>query len=349
MVMEVYLSYNSQTNNASRQYLMKIISDRDLQIYQIVNFYAISSVNCLFGIVANVMNIIVFYKQGFDNTMNISFFGLAISDLCGLICLLWCNISLSGLLVQAGVSMDPPEVAYLTGGHTHICFARITSWITVYITAERSLCITLPLKVKQLITPRRTTIILCVIYVLIIISFQPEFQTAYIGWRFDENRNKTILGLIFTSSRKSLEGVTFILYAILGFAAFVIVIIFTLVLVIQLKRQSNWRKNVNTNNNRSEAVSSRERKTMSMVVMIATVLIICYAPGVALSSVSFFEPEFSIFGQYVNSFFALWSFVFSFEAFNSSINIFVYYYMSTKYRETFRVLFCLRNAYSGND
>lgn len=329
-------TYTIEATKTSR----KLISDKDRELYQCVNYYVLDSAVSMFGVVANVMNMVVFWKQGFNNTMNISLFALSISDCCNLVTLLWNNVAMSGLLAKAGFKMSALEVAYLTGGHPHICFTRITSWITVFITIERSLCIMIPMKVKGIITPRRTTVIMCAIYILIILSFEPEYQTAYIGWKLDVKTNSTFLGLLYTNERKKSEGVVFILYSILGFVSFINVIIFTSILVVQLNRQAKWRRKVNADKTRSEAISCKERKTVIMVVMIAIVLIACYAPGVLLSLVTFFEPEFSVGGQYVNAFFALWSFVFVFEALNSSVNIFIYYHMSTKYRRTFRMVFC---------
>lgn len=78
-----------------------------------------------------------------------------------------------------------------------------------------------------------------------------------------------------------------------------------------------------------------------MVVVLAVIVIVCYIPGIAVSSVVFFEPEFSIVGEYVNAFFVSWSFAFIFEATNASVNIFLYYSMSTKYRVTFHEAFSI--------
>lgn len=173
------------------------------------------------------------------------------------------------------------------------------------------------------------------------LSFEPEYQISYIDWRFDVSMNTTILGLFSRSDTESLQGVSFFLYAVLGFASFVTVIVFTLVLVLQLNKQSKWRTMANIERSRTESISTRDKRSMAMVVMIAGVLIVCYTPGVIVSSVAFFEPEFGIVGRYANYFFTSWSFVFIFEAFNSSVNIFLYYSMSTNYRETFRLIFAM--------
>lgn len=319
------------------------ISDRDKELYDIVNFVSITGVISLFGVATNIINIIVFFKQGFNNTINISLFALATSDLCSLISMLWYGVCENPLFVNADINIYPLDVLYLTAGMPHICFARITSWITVFIAAERSLCITFPLKIKQIITPKRTLIIIIGIYIGIFASFGPEYATSYFDWKFIKSRNKTLLGMAFTSDRKNVEGLVFFLYSILGFGSFVAVITFTMILVVQLNRQSKWRLKGSIDRRQAESISNRDRTTMSMVVMIATVLIVCYTPGVAVSMVTVFEPDFYIFSNCINIFLVCWSFVVIFETLNSSINIFFYYHMSIKYRETFRQVFGIKS------
>lgn len=338
--MEVIGTYNlSNMHTASNRSFDKLISDHDYRIYELVNFSIITTVISVCGVVTNLMNIAVFYRQGFDNTMNISFLGLSISDLCSLVTMLLCNMFMSPFFRNVGARVASTEMQYLIAGLPHICFVRITSWITVFVTAERCLCITFPLKIKQMITPRRTTLVICTIYTLIILSFEPEYETCYYGWKFDITANTTVIGLLFRNNRQRVEGVTFIVFGMLGFVSFIMVIIFTLILVTQLNKKSKWRKDANLEKFQSESISSRDRKTVAMVAMIATVLIVCYTPGVIVSMATFCVPEFSVTGRYVNAYFTGWSFVVIFESFNSSVNIFLYYYMSSKYRETFHLTF----------
>lgn len=316
-----------------------LVGDEVRDIYMIINHDIINASIGLFGIAANAMNIVVFYKQGFKNTMNITFFGLAISDLCSLLSLLWFTVCVNPLFVNSDVDMIPLEILHLTAGIPHICFVRITGWITVFVTAERCLCITLPLKVKQIITPKVTTITVSFIYISIMLSFVPEFETSYIDWKLYSAKNKTLLGLVFTSNRKSMEGVVFFLYSVLGTASFLFVIVFTAVLVVQLQTKTKWRRKAHLDKENSESISKREKKAVIMVVMIASVLIVCFTPGVAISMASFFRPEFSVLGWQLNAFYVAWSFAFIFEAINSSATIFLYYKMSSKYRESFQEVF----------
>lgn len=323
-----------------------VVSDEGCTITEIVNFQCICTTLCIFGISANFINMLIFYTQGFRNTVNIAFFGLAISDLCCLMALLWSSLCLNPVLNTPWFHL---EVMYLTGGWPHICFSRITGFITVYVTAERYLSIALPLKVKHIITRKTTSGILCVIYFINIASLFPEYATSYLGYRFDSFRNETLIGILFTSKRKSLEGVVFVLNSMFGILSFVGVIIFTSLLVSKLGQSSKWRQEVTSTYSKREAMSNREKKTVKMVVLIASILIACYTPGAVIALASFIVgSELSIRGKYSNICKAVYSLAGTFQSINSSVNIFVYYSMSSVYRQTFHEVIFNCKSYRAN-
>ncbi|XP_059177756.1 uncharacterized protein LOC131957070 [Physella acuta] len=308
-------------------------------VFEIVNYVFLCNIFAVFGIISNNINIIVFYKQGLTSSINISFLSLAISDLCSLITLLWFNICANPLFVNSGVTMVPSEVQHLTGGFPHACFARITCLITTYVTAERCLCITLPLKIKQIITPKRAAFIIFFIYIFMIASLLPEYATMYIDWKFYPEKNRTLLGLVPTADHNKVSGLTFLLYAVYILVSFSALIIFTITLIVKLRAKTKWRKESIQENKQSDSLSSRDQKTINMVIVIASVLIVCYTPSVVLSAAGFIVPGFFVVGRFSNLFFATWSFGFVLDSFNSSISMLLYYKMSSKYRTTFHDLF----------
>lgn len=315
--------------------MKSVLSQEGRAVFELVNFVCICGIVSIFGILANMINAVIFYKQGFKNTVNIGFFGLAISDIVCLLTAQWISISMNPLFASTGVPWFPSEVMYLSGGWPHVCSTRITSFITVYITAERYLSIALPLKVKNIITPKVTTIILCLIFCVNLITLFPEYATSYLGWRFFPEKNHTLIGIMFTSSRNSVEGVVYVLHSILGMSSFVGVIIFTTLLVIKLGQTSRWRRQVTSGPGKQEAMSNRDQKTGKMVVVIASVLIACYTPGAIIALTAFVVgPEFNVRGVYFNISESMWSIACAVQAINSSVNIFFYYYMSTRYRQT---------------
>ena len=89
----------------------------------------------------------------------------------------------------------------------------------------------------------------------------------------------------------------------------------------------------------AEHAVNRDRKLGRMIVLLSGIIFLCYIPSTVALLVQLIQPGFSMLGRYRNSFFATWSFVWVLDAFNSSVNIFVYYNMSSKYRATFNFMF----------
>ncbi|KAK0056195.1 growth hormone secretagogue receptor type 1 [Biomphalaria pfeifferi] len=338
------MTLNSSFTNSENPWKSDLISDSVKQIYELLNYVVICNILSVFGIFSNIINIIVFCRQGLNSTVNISFLAMAVSDLCSFVTLLWFNVCVNPLFVNSDVPMDSSEVQHLTGGFPHNCFMRITCWITVYITAERCLCIVSPLKVKRIITTKRATLIIVGIYIIMIASLLPEYTTMYIGWKEYPEMNRSLLGLIRTKENDKVSGLTFLLYAIYILVSFFALIFFTTILVVKLKQKTKWREESTFGNKQSNTISNRDKKTIRMVIMIAAVLIFCYLPSVLLSAAGFIVPGFFDVGQYSNVFFVTWSFAFVLDSINSSVNIILYYTMSSKYRQTLHEIICKPNS-----
>ncbi|KAI8796574.1 growth hormone secretagogue receptor type 1 [Biomphalaria glabrata] len=317
----------------------ELLGDFARSLFILVNHVIISTCICLFGIVGNCINISVFLKQGLRRSVNLSLCAMSFSDLFGLLFQVWHNFCLDPYLDLADLPVNFMEIQYLTAGWPNVIMVRITSWITMYITAERCLSVLTPLKIQRIVTFERTAVILLFIFLLNVSSFLPLYSSAYFSWNFNPSQNKTTLGVSFYSNKLIIEGIINRFQASLAIIAFVLVVLFTGILAINLKRKSKWRRGVTSNKNQQEAMSSRESKTVGMIIVVAVVLIVCYTPGVTCSITTSFIPDFGITGKQANVFHAVWSFCFLFHAVNSSINILLYYRMSSKYRTTLREIF----------
>lgn len=322
--------------------LVAFIPDYHREVIQCVNFVLLCGVVSLFGIATNVINLVIFYKQGLDSTTNISFFALAVSDLCGLLLQQLFSFFLNPLSQHLHLPIKYTDVQHLTSGVPRAVFSRITCLITVYLTAERCLCVAFPLHVKQIITPRRTSIVIAIIYSLTLLSAVPFYTANYLDWVFDCQWNKSLLVIVTSSDQIVGNAVLFVIMALSGVVSFILVVVFTAILLTNLREKSSWRKTANAQQNTHESASIRDRKTMVMVVLVAGILIICYIPSTSLALATVCEPEFSVGGRYYNLYYFLWSFAFLFETINSSVNIFLYLKMSSKYRQAFHELFSCR-------
>ncbi|KAH9495359.1 hypothetical protein Btru_017553 [Bulinus truncatus] len=319
--------------------VVDLISEAERQIYEVVILVVITFLIGLCGVFTNIINIIIFAKQGLSSSVNIGLMGLAVADLLSSLTIEWYCISFNPLLISSDIGFYPPEVQHLTAGMPHGAFACITNSITAYITAERCLCISAPLRVKRMLTPKKTTVIVCFIYVLVAIPVLPEYATAYLGLKRFDDLNKTMVGLVFKDDRYKVEGVSLFLYAVLTFISFIAVIIFTFILVVKLRQKTKWRQMSTFENVQSETISKRDKSAVKMVIVIACIFIVNFSPTVAFFSSVFVVPELNIAGRYRNMFLVAAAFSFITDALNASINIVSYYTMSSKYRQTFRQLF----------
>ena len=118
---------------------------------------------------------------------------------------------------------------------------------------------------------------------------------------------------------------------------FPIITISTSFLTIRLKQTIKWRQ---TSMDRSRSDSHKERKAARSVIFICSMFIICFLPNVLILFASAVHGNLSLFDPYLRWLLnILYVFSFLFQTLNSSLNIFVYYYMSSRFSVVFRDVF----------
>lgn len=246
------------------------------------------------------------------------------------------SLLLNPLIFNFGVPVLPLDVLHLTGGWPHGFFARTTSWITVYTTLERCLCVIIPLKVKTVVTPRLAVSVLASIFLVHLLSLIPDYSACYLDWRFDPEYNRSVLGLLFTEGFDHMAVLSFTLAAYTQSISFLAVLLFTITLVIKMKQKSRWRAVMaHVGSDPHKKTQKRDTETVKMVTLIAGIYCACYAPTMSAYLATSIESQFFFLGHYKNVFVVAWSVVFVADSINSSVNIFVHYRMSSKFRSTY--------------
>ncbi|KAK3751504.1 hypothetical protein RRG08_030529 [Elysia crispata] len=119
-------------------------------VYTIVMYilgFSLTSALAMFGVFSNTVNIIMFYKMGFQETTNINFFSLAINDLmasCGnlLVEIFQSPFMKIDELPQGSLIL---QTTYLASFVVYSC-CGFGALITAVLAMERCLCIVFPLK-----------------------------------------------------------------------------------------------------------------------------------------------------------------------------------------------------------
>ncbi|XP_012943205.1 rhodopsin-like [Aplysia californica] len=307
--------------------------DDDVLNVLIIVFYVVAiGLMCFFGVIFNAVNVFVFFKQGFKDTVNITLFSLAVSDMGSLATLFWSTVCFNPLFAQAVLPVISIDLMHITSGWPHTFFSRISSWITAFVTFERCLCIALPLKVKTIITPRRTIYVIVSIYIGVAACVAPAFYSIRLGPKHVSEVNMTMIGIVYTSDGVFIEGISLLISAFSQLVSFISVIVCTVILVQNLLIKSRWRQS-SSSTAKQESLSNRDMKVVRMVLSIAVIFIACLSPTVANIFAIMSIPEYSFYGEYQSIYLILWAISFLLVATNSAVNIFVYYYMSSKFKE----------------
>lgn len=355
---QLNISTNQSNTNTDRLWELEILADNqanpiqlnpvipDNVLFYIImfNFWGPGLGMSIFGILTNILNIITFLKQSLQDAVNISLLGLAISDLGSLFTIFMANICFLPPFQALDLPFVPMDFMYMWAW-LHIMLTRVTAWITAYVTFERCLCIAYPLKVKVIVTPRRTVIYIVVLYVLMLASVVPVYYSAKATLVLDPIRNKTLHGISLSTDRNDIETVSFVVNNLVPTSAFVTVIVCTIILVQKLKSKAKWRRQ-STGVGQADNLTDRDTKVIKMVVLISTVFILCYSPGAVVFIWVMVDPEMRIDGKHVDLLYANFSTLFHLESINASVNIFIYLRMSSRYKNSFLQTFCLCRTWS---
>ena len=125
---------------------------------------------------------------------------------------------------------------------------------------------------------------------------------------------------------------------------FTIIAVTTIITAVKLRRVVHWRHSSTSSASVSVTSSINEIALTKTLVATSVLFIVCLAPTIMVQIASFVEPEFYFTGRYYNLAYLLSNVVLFFRSINSSFNFFIYYNMSTRYRETLRDIFrlCVR-------
>ncbi|KAK6985655.1 hypothetical protein BgiMline_015248 [Biomphalaria glabrata] len=317
------------------------LSREQFQQFTLVNIVYLNTIVSLVGVAGNIVNLVVFVRQGFGDNINRSLFALAVADIGFLLIGLITSLCRNPEFANADISLNAEEFHDVIVPFVRGALSRIISSVTAFITFERCFCVLLPLKVKIILTAHVTDVALCLIFLSMGFTVVPFYLVESLGWKFDVLKNKTVLGRVHLPYTGPADiNVTIFIHTCVQIISYSVIVIFTFLLLVKLKQQSEWRKKTTENLPKFSLGTNRKlNKTLALVSTMAVTYLVCYSPMIAYQIVYFFEPGFSMFGDLVNYFLVGISFSVLFESFNSSLSFFLYFSISAKYRKTFKTMF----------
>ncbi|RUS74385.1 hypothetical protein EGW08_017866 [Elysia chlorotica] len=311
----------NQATSAPGYFVKPLVSVAVMDMFSVVNGFGLCSLLSFLGVFTNIANIIVYARMGLSETSNINFLALSVLDFFVSLVTFFLKFLYSPVLrslstgpITTHISMSLSPAMMSTVG--------ASAMMTALISTERCLCVVFPLKVKTFLTPRR------VLYLLLtIVAYMVTFLLVFyidVGAPFINQIGKQ--GFYF-----------FCFFAVPSTTCFFIVLLSTLFLVIRLRKNLKWRQERSSQSAKS---SCKENKLVRTIIAISTIFIICFFPNVLNFFVQIIHPSFRYLDPYLGTLaVVMFSFSGVTQAISSSINIFFYYRMSSKFKRVFSETF----------
>ena len=304
----------------------------------------------LLSVPTNVVNMLVFWRHGVRERINLCLFCLSLADLIYIIHSFLHNVD---KIYQPFTGETGVGVVFQFFVDHHLLFLRAFSWesgfLSMVIGCERCLCVYNPLLTQQIFKTRTTVF-------AILFSTLVHHGFTYIGasrWGtacvFDPVTNSTSKAIyptqFYQQNQQVIDTVTGLVPALLLPGCYVIVVsVTTAMTLIKLRKVATWRKQTSS----ASAVSSREIALTRMLIGTSVLYVVCTMPILAAGVIFLTVPDMSTKGRYYNTFNLMASVYELCSYINASFNFVVYYVLGSKYKETLREVFfcCRRNGAS---
>ncbi|RUS72631.1 hypothetical protein EGW08_019605 [Elysia chlorotica] len=292
------------------------------------------------GIVANVINFMVFYTMGVSDGITQNFLILSFFD--GMVAATYMVNSISYTLFYsvftAGdhISEILNNIFFATFIGQHYCLQ--VSYMTTTVTAVvRCCCVAMPLRVKRVMTVRRQLIIIALFSLNALIV---NLIAALLGDTVPLIRPGDNLTQ-YSDFQDPMYLICDIMAHSLITVEYIIIVVCTIILIYSLYRSSKFREQSGSSSEAFEKrnANARETRVVQTILVITTVFIFCNIPYLTLTALRQLVPAVTATGH-------LWKLhtiiLFVQEAgvlINANANCFGYFYFNTRYRNTLKNLF----------
>jgi hypothetical protein len=246
------------------------------------------TVVCCVGIIGNIINIIVLSRKMMVKKSNTSIYltALAIVDII---------VTVATLPISVGRIMELPELSRYQGFYAYFIvyiypcqrmFHDTANWITVALTVERYIAISLPLFYKSICSPSRARLIIFAIFVIIMaLSIEPFFR-LHLRPVLDPVTKEYKMMAFLTDFGKSnfSTTITHFIHLIISFLApFLLLSIFNGLLIRSLHRAAANRKALSASGQAGRMVDKQHWEITRLVITLVALFLLLNL-GVAVAS-----------------------------------------------------------------
>ena len=318
----------------------RIITSDDIYMYLGIlfklAFIPALQVACVF---ANIINIVIFRMMGLSDGITQNFLILSVSDLTlSVVGLINCAsyIAENFVFKRGSKAAEITQAVFWTSLAADDYPQCVSTVVTVVIAVVRCCCVAMPLRVKEVLTPRRQLAAIFVVSSVVL---------SLITYCYAPSRLTRLTNPQTNMTRIAYVGIMFDTYGIIlnifYFSSFVIAVVSVIILTMSLNRSSRFRGRSISQDKSKER--TREKKVVQSVVLVCLVFILGYSPTIISNLLRSFLVGFSHQGAY-NQFYRLFLIIRElFLMWNGCVNVFIYYHFNTRYRHTLLVIFNIKD------
>ena len=292
----------------------------------------------LVGVVNNVLNMATFWKMGFNVTTNISFFALSMTGFvsnCVIIVICASMLEVCGLM---NLGVDLTEVLFLM---TPVAssLSAFGSWVTAIVNVERCFSIFYPGRVKDVFTRKTTLSLIAGMFFLQVtnVSLNMSQMNPAVSKSPTGHEDQLVLDLS-ADDKDMYVSLMFWASSFTTLVCFCVVATSTTFLAIALQQRKRWLQSLPGGQSTS---IKKDKKLIRAVVIISTVFIFCFAPGSLRILTIFAFPDLNpLDSRYKNFSFIAAAFIGLLHALSDSVNFFVYFQMSSNFRQCLKEWLC---------
>ena len=201
-------------------------------------------------------------------------------------------------------------------------------------------------QVKQIFTPRNIYALMTGMVIYQIATGLPKSLATGLTTTKSPLTNQTITIFDFTKLDLFMYTTSqFISFSLPNLICFIIVLMGTIFFIVNFKQSRQLRKTMSGSGEKSDKMSDKDARLIRLVIFICIIYIVGTAPNTGVFVVQAAYPPLNRTDLYFGNFYHALNIVTNcFQATASSVNIFVYFRMGSKFKETFKEIFLCRTS-----
>ena len=295
------------------------------------------------GLLLNVVNMLVFWKQGLRERINFLLFCLSCADFVLLIHITMYSIDFFFTFLEGPFHVIGPVHEIMANKQINVLYGFVyeSGFISTTIALERYICIAHPLIAKRILKTKVAGIVVIVSTIVLVGVHSIASNKYRIGCEYYPDNSISLKGYypsqFYLENRFLVDVFNGVVYGVaLPIFFFLTTTVTTVITAVKLRSAATWRRGQTS----AAEADSKEVAVTRMLIAVSCVFIVCSIPTILFKVTPFFLPGFTVGGKNQNLILLGLCLVHYFPAINSSINFFFYFKMGSRFRIELKRLLC---------